>query len=94
MCNNQEGQSCIRARLDRCLINESWLPQYPFTVIQHLSRTLSDHAPLLISFRETVLKEPRPFRFQHMWIYKRMKISDQLLKRAGRSLFMPAPYTS
>jgi len=50
--NNQEGQSCIRARLDRCFINSGWLAQFPHTVIQHLSRALSDHAPLLISYRD------------------------------------------
>lgn len=36
--------------------------------VRHFSRTLSDHAPLLISFRNSASSEPRLFRFQQMWI--------------------------
>lgn len=67
-CNNQEGPSCIRARLDRCLVNSEWVAQFSSTTIQHLSITLSDHAPLQVSFRDIQSNEPRPFRFQQMWI--------------------------
>lgn len=41
---------------------------YPHAQVQHLSRTLSDHAPMLLQFRQASTQEPRPFRFQHMWI--------------------------
>lgn len=59
-CNNQENSNCIR--VDRCLVNSSWLLRYSHTAVQDLSRTLSDHAPLLLSWREQAQTEPRPSR--------------------------------
>lgn len=56
----------IRARLDRCFIHSEWKAIFPITEVRHFSRTLSDHAPLLISFRNSA--STRPFRFQQMWI--------------------------
>lgn len=44
-CNNQVGAACIRARLDRCFVSSNWAASFPYTVVQHLTRTLSDHAP-------------------------------------------------
>lgn len=66
--NNQQGASAICARLDRCFANHAWTSLYPHAQVQHLSRTLSDHAPMLLQFRQASTQEPRPFRFQHMWI--------------------------
>lgn len=36
-------------------------------MVQHSSRTLSDHAPFLVTYKESMNMEPRPFRYQHMW---------------------------
>lgn len=66
-CNNYEGAHCIRARLDRCLVNSAWSGAFPYWVVQHLSRALSDHAPFLVTYKESMNMEPRPFRYQHMW---------------------------
>lgn len=44
-----------------------YMTAFPYIVFQHLSRTLSDHAQLLVTYKDSLLREPRPFRYQHMW---------------------------
>lgn len=56
------GRVPTAARLDTLLILFG-LP--PYMVV--LSRTLSDHAPLLVSYKDSLLTVPKPFRYQHMW---------------------------
>lgn len=85
--NNMEGSNCIRARLDRCLINSRWLVRFPHTTVQHLSRTLSDHAPLHLSWREQLTQEPRPFIFQ---CGPCTQIFTQWWRMIGRSLSLQA----
>lgn len=67
-CNNYEGAHCIRARLDRCLVNSAWSGAFPYWVVQHLSRALSDHAPFLVTYKESMNMEPRRLRtfFLHL----------------------------
>ncbi|XP_012857061.1 PREDICTED: uncharacterized protein LOC105976337 [Erythranthe guttata] len=55
-------------RLDRILYNSAWLDLLPITQVTHLSRTWSDHAPLLVSSAASSSRPPASFRFQHMWI--------------------------
>ena len=66
-CNGQEGGSCKWARLDRVLYSTKGLHVFPITKVEHLSRTLSDHSPLLVTFQTNLGAGPRPFRFQEMW---------------------------
>lgn len=39
----------------------------PSTSVEHLSRTASDHAPLLIQITSKVMLGIKPWRFQRMW---------------------------
>lgn len=55
------------ARLDRVLYSTKVLHVFPITKVEHLSRTLSDHSPLLVTFQTNLGACPRPFRFQEMW---------------------------
>ncbi|KAL0304686.1 UNVERIFIED_CONTAM: LINE-1 retrotransposable element O protein [Sesamum angustifolium] len=54
-------------RLDRFFYSEAWLDVFTSTRIIHLSRTWSDHAPLLINLEYTSVKPPSSFRFMRMW---------------------------
>ncbi|KAL0450913.1 UNVERIFIED_CONTAM: hypothetical protein Slati_1647700 [Sesamum latifolium] len=54
-------------RLDRVLFSSEWVDALPQTVIRHLPRSSSDHSPLLIQVRTSILKGPSSFRFQNMW---------------------------
>lgn len=38
-CNNQSGNNSIWARLDRALVNMSWIKRFTKTFLEHLSRT-------------------------------------------------------
>ncbi|KAL0920796.1 hypothetical protein M5K25_009965 [Dendrobium thyrsiflorum] len=55
-------------RLDRVLFNENWLNNCGCTKVVHLSRTLSDHSPILIKFCFNNIGYPPNFRFQNMWL--------------------------
>ncbi|KAK4384643.1 hypothetical protein Sango_3039400 [Sesamum angolense] len=55
-------------RLDRFLYSEAWLDTFTTTRVIHLSRTWSDHAPLLINLESNLVKPPSSFRFMRMWI--------------------------
>ncbi|GER45601.1 RNA-directed DNA polymerase [Striga asiatica] len=44
----------VHERLDRALVNEKWDTLFGKTVVKHLPRAMSDHSPLLISFRGRV----------------------------------------
>ncbi|XP_020694935.2 uncharacterized protein LOC110108584 [Dendrobium catenatum] len=55
-------------RLDSVLFNNSWVNTFNLTKVEHLSRTLSDHSPLLINIKNNPINIPNQFRFQNMWI--------------------------
>ncbi|KAL7129126.1 hypothetical protein ABFS83_13G043000 [Erythranthe nasuta] len=67
-CYTWESPSGLLERLDRILYNSAWLDLLPITQVTHLSRTWSDHAPLLVSSAASSSRPPASFRFQHMWI--------------------------
>ena len=58
----------VEMRLDRCLINTSWIDVWCNSDCTTLTRTSSDHCPLLVCFSKLVVSRPCPFRFQRMWI--------------------------
>lgn len=61
--NGRAATDCIFKRLDRVVINnafQSWLGNVE---VEHLSRTGSDHSPLLLSCGEITQQIFKPFRF-------------------------------
>ncbi|PKU64858.1 hypothetical protein MA16_Dca019935 [Dendrobium catenatum] len=61
-------RSFMWQRLDRILFNKDWISNFNMTQVHHLSRTLSDHAPLLMLICENNTKASFAFRFQNMLI--------------------------
>ncbi|PKU73811.1 integrator complex subunit 11 [Dendrobium catenatum] len=55
-------------RLDRALFNDACIHYFESTNVEHLSRTLSNHAPLLIKINCKAYGSSSQFRFQNMWI--------------------------
>lgn len=49
-CNNQLGLARRWARLDRGLVNSSWLDKFSSYSLKHLPRLFSDHAPFYLMF--------------------------------------------
>lgn len=70
--NNQTGQHCIWARLDRILLNGDcpllYKSRFASTRVDHLPRVSSDHSPLVIFLEDYNTRRPGVFRFQRMWI--------------------------
>ncbi|KAI3472963.1 hypothetical protein Pfo_029210 [Paulownia fortunei] len=63
-------------RLDRMLYSESWLDLCHSTRVSHLTRTWSDHAPLLTSVCFHATRVPSSFRFLKMWTRHRLFLDD------------------
>jgi exonuclease III len=55
------------ARLGRAMINNNFSAMFPNTTLTSLTRTTSDHVPLLVSIDTSVLK-PQNFRFERSWL--------------------------
>ncbi|GAA0156707.1 hypothetical protein LIER_14134 [Lithospermum erythrorhizon] len=55
-------------RLDRVLTNHGFLDKFISIGVRHLTRTASDHAPLLVDCRSSTDPPKSSFRFQNMWL--------------------------
>ncbi|CAI9099578.1 OLC1v1036424C1 [Oldenlandia corymbosa var. corymbosa] len=64
--NRQNGR--VLKRLDRILFNQEWMTLFTISSVHHLSRSTSDHAPLLHRFRVDSETWPSIFQFQKMWM--------------------------
>ncbi|XP_039136217.1 uncharacterized protein LOC120273617 [Dioscorea cayenensis subsp. rotundata] len=67
-CNNQVGLFRRWARLDRGLANLAWLSNFSSVFLFHLTRTISDHAPLLLSVSFIHQRRKFLFRFYNFWL--------------------------
>ncbi|XP_022891945.1 uncharacterized protein LOC111406805 [Olea europaea var. sylvestris] len=68
-CNMQEGKGCIWEKLDRILVINSFLTQFEVACAKVLSRSSSDHCPLLVQFlAQQERYGPPPFYFQWIWV--------------------------
>jgi exonuclease III len=67
--NFRELSELIQERLDRCFANSSWRTLFPEASVHHLTRTHSDHCPVLLCLdKSPSLMLPRPFRLQPVWM--------------------------
>ncbi|XP_077227627.1 uncharacterized protein LOC143860719 [Tasmannia lanceolata] len=66
-CNNQINERCGWARLDRVFTNSAWITDFQSTTVTHLSRTCSDHCPLLLDLKSSAAPAVKPFKFQSTW---------------------------
>ncbi|XP_058077579.1 uncharacterized protein LOC131225973 [Magnolia sinica] len=82
-CNNQQGPARVWARLDRVLTNGLWNSSFPNFHVEHLPRSNSDHAPLLLVLLNQNFVGPKPFCFQRMWLQH--ESFQQVIKTAWES---------
>jgi hypothetical protein len=60
----------IMERLDRVLANPDWWILFPEASVTHLTRTHSDHCPVLLTLCPHIpCILPRPFRFESIWFF-------------------------
>ncbi|XP_050221576.1 uncharacterized protein LOC126671815 isoform X1 [Mercurialis annua] len=70
--NMRSGEQNVQARLDRFLANDPWQEKYVNWQVNHLAKYRSDHCPILLSTKGGVIsKQPKPFRFEKMWMTHR-----------------------
>ncbi|CAI9094461.1 OLC1v1030206C1 [Oldenlandia corymbosa var. corymbosa] len=58
----------VNKKLDRVLFSDEWLDFFQVNSIENLSRTSSDHSPMLHMFGVQGVSKPRVFQFQQMWL--------------------------
>lgn len=66
--NNQEGAALIKERLDRAVVNELWMENFPAAAVFQLLREEYDHSPILVTTVRSEGRRNRPFRFIEAWI--------------------------
>lgn len=67
-CNNRRPRKRIWKRLDRIFINDNWAQMYNHNMVKHLTRTGSDHRPLLLKCYNDQNHHIKYFRFLNFWV--------------------------
>nr|XP_016459868.1 PREDICTED: uncharacterized protein LOC107783415 [Nicotiana tabacum] len=65
--NGRSNAECIFKRLDRIFVNFPFQNMMPTIEVEHLIRTRSDHALLLMTCGEQAINFVKPFRFLKFW---------------------------
>ncbi|XP_019232504.1 PREDICTED: uncharacterized protein LOC109213198 [Nicotiana attenuata] len=66
--NGRSEEDCIFKRLDRCFGNIELQQTFPGLEITHLSKTGSDHCPMLLKCDIETPPIKKPFRFLNFWV--------------------------
>lgn len=69
--NMQQGNANVKARLDRALVNQSFLSLFEYSSVKHISSTASDHCYVLAELKSISANAwPRgqhSFRYENVW---------------------------
>ncbi|XP_019224508.1 PREDICTED: uncharacterized protein LOC109206171 [Nicotiana attenuata] len=65
--NGRPNTECIFKKLDRIFVNLPFQNMLPTIEVEHLIRTGSEHAPLLMTCGEKTTNFVKPFRFLNLW---------------------------
>ena len=67
--NNRRSDldSFIKKKLDRALVNQGWLAQFPSSFAEFLPSGISDHSPIIIHISTPSRKKGMPFKFYNYW---------------------------
>ncbi|XP_070050659.1 uncharacterized protein [Nicotiana tomentosiformis] len=65
--NRRSNEEFIFKRLDKIFVNQPFQTLFPNIKAEHLIRTGSDHAPLLMNCREEAQQSVKPFKFFNFW---------------------------
>ncbi|XP_074288835.1 uncharacterized protein LOC141613986 [Silene latifolia] len=57
----------VYSRLDRFLVNQEWLNDYPLMYAHFLPEGIFDHTPCVVQANATDEKRARPFKYFNMW---------------------------
>ena len=69
--SRQQGDSNVKARLDRALANDEFMQLFEYTCVKHISSTTSDHCYVVAELRRDQPNKwhagHRPFRYENVW---------------------------
>lgn len=68
--NKRKNSNLVMERLDRCLANPLCLNLFPKTTVEHLTRTHSNHCPLILDTnpQPNHSSSRKPFRIEPLWL--------------------------
>ncbi|XP_015169175.1 uncharacterized protein [Solanum tuberosum] len=66
-CDNRDPPATIWKKLDRLVHNSQWFGVFNATSVTHLSRTCSDHSPLLVKMNFDNTHIIKYFKFLNIW---------------------------
>ncbi|XP_043700095.1 uncharacterized protein LOC122650777 [Telopea speciosissima] len=65
--NKRAGPARIACKLDRILVNESWLASFPSSSSNFDPPGISDYSPIALSIQPNNSFGPKPFKYFDMW---------------------------
>ncbi|XP_020270938.1 uncharacterized protein LOC109846122 [Asparagus officinalis] len=65
--NKQDSNFRVWSRLDRTLVNDSWINLHNSSHVEYLPPSCSDHSPALLSIYDNCVQGKKPFKFFKMW---------------------------
>ncbi|KAL9685630.1 hypothetical protein QQ045_023081 [Rhodiola kirilowii] len=65
--NKRKGAHKYKSRLDRVLVSQAWLHEYPGAINTHMFTYSSDHKALCLQLRGRHNNRTRVLRFENMW---------------------------
>ncbi|CAN1286150.1 hypothetical protein LINPERPRIM_LOCUS19216 [Linum perenne] len=66
--NKHVDHTIIYERLDRFLLNDPWIRQWPESIVEHKDSSSSDHRPIILFPTPPSAPTKRLFRFDNRWI--------------------------
>ena len=88
--NNRKGSDLIQVRLDRLMVTQNW-NQLGNSLLENLTRTASDHSPLIFQWEDGLKGGPKPFRYEIMW-QSHLEFKDRIQEWWSRRLDEIAMY--
>ncbi|XP_057756096.1 uncharacterized protein LOC130975298 [Arachis stenosperma] len=65
--NRRQGKDLVKERLDRYLVGMGWKLKFPNAVVHRLTKSGSDHAPILMETKPQSWHSKRCFKYQEHW---------------------------
>ncbi|XP_039039607.1 uncharacterized protein LOC120177579 [Hibiscus syriacus] len=67
--SNKQQDTYLACKLDRVLINSSWIEAFPSSVVEFQAPGDLDHCPSLVWLHKGVpIAKPKPFKFFNFWV--------------------------
>ncbi|KAL7181459.1 hypothetical protein ACSBR1_040365 [Camellia fascicularis] len=65
--NKRGDRAYIGTKIDRVLVNEAWLDQFPESTASFLPSGISDHSPVVVNISVTRCSFKKPFKYFDFW---------------------------